>query len=271
MQLLSTRAFGPGHDCENQPVTTLAILQARMTSTRLPGKILAPILGEPMVGRQLERIRRAQRLDDIVLATSTDPSDEPLVAWAEANEIKVSRGSLADVLHRFVEVIDHYQPDVVVRLTADCPLTSPKVIDAVIERFQASDVDYCSNTLTPTFPDGLDVEVVKAYVLREVAAASTDPHEREHVTLGVYRHPERYRLTNFEGSEDHSDLRWTVDTPEDLAFITAVYEALYPDDPEFEMCDVLELITRTPGLLRTTEHVMRNAALTGLNTGAMIV
>ena len=256
MQLLSTRAFGRSHDCENQPVTTLAILQARMTSTRLPGKILASILGEPMVGRQLERIRRAQRLDDIVLATSTDPSDDLLVAWAEANDVKVFRGALADVLQRFVEVIDHYRPDVVVRLTADCPLTSPDVIDAVIERFQAGDVDYCSNTLTPTFPDGLDVEVIRADVLRAVAASSTDPHEREHVTLGVYRHPEHYRLANFEG-------------PEDLAFVTAVYEALYPDNPAFEMRDVLELIARTPGLSRTTEHAMRNAALTGLNTGAM--
>lgn len=266
-----TRAAGRRHDCDNQPVVTTAILQARVTSSRLPGKVLLPILGEPMVARQMERIKRARRLDNIVLATSTAPSDDPLAAWADANDIEVFRGSLGNVLQRFVEVIDHYQPDVVVRLTADCPLTSPAVIDAVIERFQASDVDYCSNTLTPTFPDGLDVEVVRADVLREVAAVSTDPHEREHVTLGVYRHPEHYRLANFESSEDHSDLRWTVDTPQDLAFVTAVYEALYADEPAFEMRDVLDLISRTPGLSRTTEHAMRNAALTGLNTGAMRV
>ena len=266
-----THVGGRRRDCDNQPVVTTAILQARMKSTRLPGKILAPLLGEPMVARQLERIQRAQRLDDIVLATSTDPSDDPLVAWAEAKDIKVFRGSLTDVLMRFVEVIDHFQPDLVVRLTADCPLTSPAVIDSVIDTFYSSDVDYCSNTLTPTFPDGLDVEVIRADVLREVAADSTDPVEREHVTLGVYRHPERYRLANFEGTEDHSDLRWTVDTPEDMAFVTAVYEALYPLDPAFEMRDVLELIARTPGLSRTTEHAMRNAALAGLNTGAMNV
>ena len=242
-----------------------------MTSTRLPGKVLSPLLGEPMVARQLERIKRAQRLDDIVLATSTDPSDDPLAAWADVNDIKVFRGAQTDVLMRFIKVIDHFQPDVVVRLTADCPLTSPAVIDAVIERFQASDVDYCSNTLTPTFPDGLDVEVVKADVLREDAADSPDPHEREHVTLGVYRHPERFRLANFEGSENHSDLRWTVDTPEDMAFVAAVYEALYAGAPAFEMRDVLELLAKTPGLSRTSEHAMRNAALTGLDTGAMNV
>ena len=224
-----------------------------------------------MVARQVERIRRAQRLDDVTLATSTDPSDDPLVAWAKANDLRVFRGSLDDVLNRFVDVIDHLRPDVVVRLTADCPLTSPSLIDAVIERFHVSDVDYCSNTLKPTYPDGLDVEVVRPDVLREVAAQSSDPHEREHVTLGVYRHPERYRLSNFAGSEDHSDLRWTVDTPEDMAFVAAVYEALYAGKPAFEMCDVLELLAKTPGLSRTYEHAVRNAALTGIDTGAMHV
>ncbi len=247
----------------------MAILQARMTSTRLPGKVLAPLLGEPMVARQLERIRRAHRLDEIVIATSTDASDDPLADWAGANDVKAFRGCLDDVLQRYVEVIDRFEPDVVVRLTADCPLTSPAVIDQVIERFHASAVDYCSNTLVPSFPDGLDVEVVRADVLREVAAVSTDPHEREHVTLGVYRHPERYRLANFEGSDDHSDLRWTVDTPEDMSFVTSVYEDLYSDEPAFEMRDVLALLARTPGLSRTTKHAMRNAALSGLNTGAM--
>lgn len=240
-----------------------------MTSTRLPGKVLAPLLGEPMVARQLERIRRAHRLDEIVIATSTDASDDPLADWAGANDVKAFRGCLDDVLQRYVEVIDRFEPDVVVRLTADCPLTSPAVIDQVIERFHASAVDYCSNTLVPSFPDGLDVEVVRADVLREVAAVSTDPHEREHVTLGVYRHPERYRLANFEGSDDHSDLRWTVDTPEDMSFVTSVYEDLYSDEPAFEMRDVLALLARTPGLSRTTKHAMRNAALSGLNTGAM--
>ena len=207
-------------------MTTLATLQARMKSTSLQGKILAPLLGEPMVARQLERIQRAQRLDDIVLATSTAPMDDPLVAWAEAEDTKVFRGSQTDVFMRFIEVIDRFQPDAVVRLTADCPLASPAVIDAVIERFQASDVDYCSNTLTPTFPDGLDVEVIRADVLREVAADSTDLHEREHVTLVVYRHPENYRLANFEGIEDHSGLHRNDDTPEDMAFVTVVYRDL---------------------------------------------
>ena len=179
------------------------------------------------------------------------------------------RGPLDDVLARYVMAVEQHEPDVVVRLTADCPLTSPAVIDAVIDQFAASDVDYCSNTLTPTFPDGLDAEVVRASVLVDVAGVTDDAAEREHVTLGVYRRPERYRLANHAGPVDLSSLRWTVDTPDDLAFVTSVYEALYLADPGFDLGDVLALIEREPGLSRTTADEVRNAALVGLDTGAM--
>ena len=248
---------------------TIAILQARVSSTRLPGKVLAPILGEPMIARQVERIRRASRIDHLVIATSNDPSDDPLAACAEAEGLTVYRGSLDDVLSRFVDVISAHAPDTVVRLTADCPLTSPSVIDAVIDHFMESDVDYCSNTLTPTFPDGLDVEVVRARVLTEVAEISTDPAEREHVTLGVYRRPERFTLANVAGNTDLSSLRWTVDTADDLAFVRSVYEALYETSPNFETGDILDLIQRTSGLGRTTADGIRNTALQGLDTGMM--
>jgi spore coat polysaccharide biosynthesis protein SpsF len=250
-------------------VTTLAVLQARMTSSRLPGKVMTPLLGEPMVARQIERIRRSQRLDGLVLATSTDASDDRLAELADALSIPVVRGPLDDVLARYVLAIEQHEPDVVVRLTADCPLTSPSVIDAVIDQFTSSDVDYCSNTLTPTFPDGLDVEVVRAEVLLDVAGISDDAAEREHVTLGVYRRPERYRVANHAGARDLSSLRWTVDTPDDLAFVTYVYDALYPTNPEFDFEDVLALLEREPDRSRTTADEVRNAALAGLDTGAM--
>ena len=250
-------------------MTTLAVLQARMTSSRLPGKVMTPLLGEPMVARQIERIRRSQRLDGLVLATSTDASDDRLAELADALSIPVVRGPLDDVLARYVLAIEQYEPDAVVRLTADCPLTSPSVIDAVIDQFASSDVDYCSNTLTPTFPDGLDAEVVRAEVLLDVAGISDDAAEREHVTLGVYRRPERYRVSNHAGARDLSSLRWTVDTPDDLAFVTSVYEALYQANPAFDLPDVLALLEREPGLSRTTADEVRNAALVGLDTGAM--
>jgi spore coat polysaccharide biosynthesis protein SpsF len=250
-------------------VTTLGILQARMTSTRLPGKVLAPVVGTPMIGLQVERLRRATLLDGLVVATSTDPSDDDLVAYLGTLDVPVVRGPLDDVLARFATVVEQYAPDAVVRLTADCPLASPAVVDRVIAAFHESGLDYVSNTLHPTYPDGLDVEVVRASVLRWAAASLTDPPEREHVTLGVYRRPTQFRVANVDHDEDLSDLRWTVDTPDDLAFVRAVYERLYAANPAFELDDVLALVRSEPALGRTTLDGERNAALRGLDTGAM--
>ena len=250
-------------------MSTLAILQARMTSTRLPGKVLMPILGQPMIARQIERLRRAQGFDRLVVATTTDASDDALVAVVEGLGVPVIRGEMDDVLVRFVRALDAFDPDTVVRLTADCPLASPRVIDRVIAEFNSRGLDYLSNTLQPTYPDGLDVEVVRAEVLRKVAAASTDPHEREHVTLGVYRHPELFTVGNVAGDVDLSDLRWTVDNAEDLDFVRSVYTRLYPGDPEFDIDAILELLRAEPSLSRTSLDAVRNAALEGLETGAM--
>ena len=250
-------------------MTTLGILQARMTSSRLPGKVLAPILEVPMIGRQIERLRRATLLDGLVVATSTSHSDDELVEYLSGLDVQVVRGPLDDVLGRFALVIKEYSPEVVVRLTADCPLASPVVIDQVIETFTASNLDYASNTLTPTYPDGLDVEVVRASVLTWAAANLTDPPEREHVTLGIYRRPERFTLGNVAGDEDLSALRWTVDTAEDLAFVRAVYEHLYQAHPAFELADILTLLHTHPELSRTASDGLRNEALEGLDTGAM--
>jgi spore coat polysaccharide biosynthesis protein SpsF len=250
-------------------VTTLAIVQARMSSTRYPGKVLAPLAGQPMILRQLERIQRAKTLDAIVVATSTDASDEELAQLVKASGFDVLRGDLNDVLARFIKVIDQYQPETVVRLTADCPLISPKVIDQVVARFNQGDCDYASNTMTPTYPDGLDVEVVKASVLQEVYETSTDKAEREHVTLGVYRNPDKYRIANFAGEVDLSYLRWTVDTPEDYAFVSEIYDELYPKNPNFDIDDVISYLQDHPERTRTANDAMRNAALTGLDTGVM--
>jgi spore coat polysaccharide biosynthesis protein SpsF len=250
-------------------VTTLGILQARMTSSRLPGKVLEPILGVPMIGRQIERLGRASSLDGLAVATSVDASDDELVTYLGTLGVPVVRGSLTDVLGRFVTVLDAYSPSVVVRLTADCPLASPAVLDQVVGEFHARGLDYVSNTMVATYPDGVDVEVVRADALRWVAANSDDPHEHEHVTLGVYRRPERFTVGNVLGEEDLSGLRWTVDNADDLAFVREVYARLYPTNPEFELADVLALVRAEPALSRTTMDAARNAALDGLDTGAM--
>lgn len=240
-----------------------------MTSTRLPGKVLEPILGVPMIGRQIERLRRSSSLDGLVVATSVDPSDDPLVDYLASLDAPVVRGSLGDVLGRFIAVLDEFSPDVVVRLTADCPLASPAVVDLVVESFSSSSVDYASNTLEPTWPDGVDVEVVRASALRWVASHSDDVHEHEHVTLGVYRRPDQFSCLNVAGDVDLSSLRWTVDNADDLAFVRSVYAELYPANPEFDVEDVLALLERQPSLSRTSADAARNAALNGLETGAM--
>lgn len=248
---------------------TVAIVQARMTSTRLPGKVLADLAGAPMILRQLDRVARARTLDAIVVATSTDASDDPLAEVVEAAGCPVVRGSLDDVLDRFIAAVDASGADVVVRITADCPLISPRVIDEVVTAFRESGADYLSNTMAPTFPDGLDVEVVRADVLRAVAAEATDAPEREHVTLGVYRRDDRFTIGNLAGDRDLSSLRWTVDTPEDLAFVRAVYAELLQETPEFDLDDVLTLLQSRPDIADLQGGGRRNAALDGLDTGAM--
>lgn len=240
-----------------------------MTSTRLPGKVLEPIMGVPMIGRQIERLKRSSSLDGLVVATSVDSSDDPLVDYLGSLDVAVVRGSLDDVLGRFVAVIDDFSPDVVVRLTADCPLASPAVVDLVVEAFLAASVDYASNTLEPTWPDGIDVEAVRSSALRWVATHSDDVHEHEHVTLGVYRRPEQFSCLNVAGSVDLSSLRWTVDNADDLEFVRSVYGELYPANPEFDVEDVLALLQSRPSLSRTSADAARNAALNGLETGAM--
>lgn len=220
----------------------LAILQARMSSTRLPGKVLAPVLGEPMIARQIERLRRSRRIDALVVATSTDPSDDPLAAWCAAAGVEVFRGDLHDVLGRFCALLEA-RPDAttVLRLTADCPLADWAVIDALVERHVAERADYTNNVTVRTFPHGLDAEVVARDVLLAAGREAADPFEREHVTPFVYRRPAGFRLALLTRAPSLADLRWTVDLPEDLAFVRRVYEALYPANPAFTSDDVVAL------------------------------
>jgi spore coat polysaccharide biosynthesis protein SpsF len=213
----------------------LAILQARMTSSRLPGKVMAPLLGEPMIGRQIERLRRVQRIDKLVVATSTHESDDPLADYVQSLGVQVFRGPLDDVLERFrATLVRHPEAKAVVRLTADCPLTDPELVDRVIEHHHAAGADYTSNTLgTRTYPHGLDTEVIAPDALVAAAERAVDPYEREHVTPYIYRRPETYRLAGVARHESLAALRWTVDLPADLVFVRDVYAKLYPYDPEF--------------------------------------
>lgn len=220
----------------------LAVLQARMSSTRLPGKVMKPLAGAPMILRQLERVRRASMLDRLVVATSTDPSDDGLAARLEAEGVAVHRGDLHDVLGRFAGAVDAAgAADHVVRLTADCPLADPGVIDACVRLHVEGGFDYTANDHPSTFPRGLDVEVMTAKSLFDAAREASDPAEREHVTMFLYRRPERFRIGRLVGDRDLSRLRWTVDTSDDYAFVARVYERLYAADPAFTTEDILAL------------------------------
>ncbi|MBU1587366.1 MAG: glycosyltransferase family protein [Actinobacteria bacterium] len=239
----------------------LAILQGRLSSTRLPGKVLAPVLGEPMIVRQLERLSASNEIDALVVATSTDPSDDPLVDELTARGFTVRRGPLNDVVARFAAIVDEFEPSAVVRLTADCPLADVHVIDSVIRAQRTSGSDYASNVLEPTFADGLDVEVVSAGAWARLVALPLTDREREHVTLGLYGRPEEFTLESVTQSPDRSALRWTVDVPGDLEFVRAVYERLYYEDAGFGQQAILDLLARHPELNRTEEDLARNAGL----------
>ncbi len=211
----------------------LGVIQARMTSSRLPGKVLADVAGVPMLGRQVARLRQSRRLETLVLATSDDASDDPLVAYAQSLDLAVVRGDLADVLGRFQRVLETFgQATEVARLTADCPLTDPQVLDDLIDVRRASGADYANNTAPRTFPHGLDVEVMTAEVLRLAAREATSAYDREHVTPFIYGAPERFRIAGLTRTPSLAHLRWTVDVAADLDFVRHVYGTL--TDPTTE-------------------------------------
>ena len=234
----------------------LAVLQARMSSTRLPGKVMRDLAGAPMLARQVERLRRARLIDRLVVATSDRAEDDPVAALGHALGLGVHRGPLEDVLARFAGALDAFGPaEHVVRLTGDCPLADSGVIDRLIALHLEQASDYASNVLAVrTFPHGLDAEVVRADVLRAAAAEAVDPYEREHVTPFVYRRPERFRLATLVSDRNEGSVRWTVDTPDDLAFVSEVYGALYPRDPEFSSDDVRRLVRARPDLATLGDH-----------------
>ena len=213
----------------------LAILQARMSSSRLPGKVLSPLFGEPMIFRQIERLARARRIDRLVVATSTDGSDDALAEACAARGVAVFRGSLDDVLDRFAGALDLFpEAKTVIRVTADCPLADWTVVDEVIAHLEATGADYASNTPAErTYPHGLDVEVMRREALLDAWRDGRDPYEREHVTPYIYRRPETYRLQFVSRTPSLAHLRWTVDYPADLEFVRDVYARLYPADPAF--------------------------------------
>jgi spore coat polysaccharide biosynthesis protein SpsF len=233
----------------------LAIIQARMSSSRLPGKVLKPILGRPMLAHHLERLQRGKHIDKLLVATSQEADDTPIANLCLDLGVDCFRGSLEDVLDRFYHAALPYLPDTVVRLTGDCPLADPEIIDRAIEYFNAHECDYISNTLDRTFPIGLDVEVFRFESLQKAWQEATLPSEREHVTPFLYNHPDRFTIGQMTTTPDMSTHRWTVDEPEDFEFVSAVYEALYARNPHFGADAILTLLEERPELLKINYHI----------------
>jgi glutamate-1-semialdehyde 2,1-aminomutase len=243
---------------------TVAIVQARMGSTRLPNKVMRLIQGEPMIALLLQRLAKAKGIDQIVLATSTDPRNEPLAAFVRSLGYEVYLGSENDVLDRYYQAALLSQADTVLRITGDCPLIDPVLVDTMLEAYKAAGVDYLANVSPATYPDGLDTEVFSFKALQEAALQTTRPYDREHVTPYL-RESGNFFVENFVNTEDLSGERWTVDEPADLAVVSAVFAHFHPQR-DFSWEDVMVLRRRQPDLFAANSRLIRNEGAT-MGTG----
>jgi spore coat polysaccharide biosynthesis protein SpsF len=238
---------------------TVTIIQARMSSSRLPGKVLQDIGGRPMLAWVVERARLARREGEVLVATTTDGADDPIQTWCQSARVPCFRGSAYDVLDRFYQAASAFHAGRIVRLTADCPLIDPQVIDDVVEAMIADGADFAANRLPPpwhrTFPIGLDVEVCTFSALERAWKEAREPHEREHVMPYLYSLPGRFRVRILDTVPDFGDLRWTVDTPEDLEMVRRLVSQLAPKT-DFSWQEVLQIIEQYPELREINRGVV---------------
>ncbi len=235
----------------------IAILQARMSSSRLPGKVLKPILGLPMLAHQVARIKQSEKLDELIIATSNEASDQPIADFCKNAGIRCYQGNLHDVLDRFYQTALANQAKVIVRLTGDCPLIDAKIIDKAIDEHLTANNDYTTNSILPdhptekfTYADGLDVEVINADVLASLWKNTTEPYYREHVTSYVRTHEHAFKVGYFHHQPDISGFRLTVDEPEDFELITEVFRHFQAQGSVFSYREVIDFIAKNPKLHR---------------------
>lgn len=233
------------------------IVQARMASTRLPGKILKKVMGKTLLEYQIERLSRVSLADRTVIATTINESDLPVVELCNRLSVPCFRGSEEDVLSRYHGAALLHEADAVVRITSDCPLIDPYVVDKVIDFYlkHYPEYDYVSNTIKRTYPRGMDTEVFSFNALERAHAKATSTLDREHVTPFIHRQPERFNIANVCYKKDISMHRWTVDTNEDFELIEKIIANLYPVKPLFGMEDVLKLLEETPDWININAHV----------------
>jgi len=240
----------------------VAIIQGRMAASRLPGKVLLDISGKPMLVRVLERTRRAETVGEVLVATTTDPSDDPVVDFCQAHGYICFRGSQYDVLDRYYQAARSMQAEVVVRITADCPVIDPQLIDRTVTEFFQANADLAADRLPPpwhrTYPIGLDVEVCTFQALERAWKETSKPHHREHVMPYLYEEEGRFRTLQVDHEPDYGSLRWTVDTPEDLELVRQIY-ARFPGRDNFTWQEVLALFEREPELAQINAQVQHKS------------
>lgn len=246
---------------KKQNFKVAAIIQARLGSTRLHGKILKVISEKPMLWHIVNRLSHSKLIDQIIIATTNLFEDDHVQEFCEMNNILFYRGSPEDVLSRYYEAANKFKTDIVIRITSDCPVIDPLIVDNMLEYFfkenQLSNLDYLSNVLPRTFPRGLDTEIFSFNSLARAHTEATQQFEREHVTPYIYNHPEIFTTKNFTNDKDYSFHRWTVDTQEDFRLIEEIYKALYSKKELFLFEDILKLFEERPDLININQNVQQ--------------
>lgn len=236
----------------------VAIVQARMGSSRLPGKVLQDLEGETVLARVLNRLRRARLINELLVATTEHSADDAIVQECRRHSVAVCRGDQDDVLDRYFRAAQLAKAEIVVRITSDCPLIDPEITDQTIAAFVQSRPDYASNVLVRTYPRGLDTEVMSFDALARAWQEARKPYQREHVTPYIYEHSAQFKLLSVTGDADHSGHRWTVDTPQDLELVRAIYVRL-KGKAMFLWRDVLDLVEQDPGLADLNRSVRQKS------------
>ncbi|WP_196008108.1 cytidylyltransferase domain-containing protein [Clostridium tyrobutyricum] len=236
-----------------------ATVEARMTSSRLPGKVLMNFCGKTALQHIVERLKRSKYLDEVVVATTTNKEDEPIIKLCQQIGCKYYRGSEDDVLLRVLEAAKSMQAEYIVEITGDCPVIDWRHVDKLIEMFFSGEYAYASNTIERSFPRGFDTQIFPVTVLEEVNMVTRNPVDHEHVSIYIYTNPEKYKLLNWGASEEmnHPEFEITLDTKEDYEFIKQIYEILYPQNPDFSAEDVVKLLLHYPEITKTLERTHR--------------
>lgn len=233
------------------------MIQARTDSSRLPNKILKIIEDKPLLWHVINRAKQVKNVDQVILITTRREIDKKLIDIANESQILSFQGDVLDVLNRHYQCALEFDADPIIRITSDCPLIDPVLVGEILEFFLSNNYDYVSNTINPTYPDGLDTEIFSGTALKQAANQAKLKSEREHVTSYIKNYPEKFKLYNYKNEQDYSKFRWTVDEKRDLDFVRQIYFEMRPKKIFF-MNDILKIISKNPKIQKINSGIIRN-------------